>query len=174
MQTIKPIQWEVNFSFAERSDATARNLFPVEMPCAEGGQHTLVARNRALIEGYYRSLWNCDEQGRAAEFLSQEVAFCFSTGVRAQGIPALLAFIQWHKAAFPDFGTRVDSLVCEGQAVTARLLHSGTHRGSVFGEQATGHHVEFGSVTLFGIADGRIRDIWSLSDTYRLRQQIGA
>jgi steroid delta-isomerase-like uncharacterized protein len=66
------------------------------------------------------------------------------------------------KHAFPDLHMTVEALVAEGDLVTAVWTFRGTHTaGGYGGLPATGAPIEMRGITVWRIADGRIRDEWS-------------
>lgn len=56
----------------------------------------------------------------------------------------------------PDLHARVETLVAEGDSVTARLTLTGTHLGPLFGVPATGRFYQVNGFDAVDIADGKI------------------
>ena len=76
--------------------------------------------------------------------------------------------------AFPDLERRIDDLVAEGDKVVARWSAAGTHTGDFQGIPPSGNTATSSGITIFRIADGRIVEEWSESDSLGLLQQVGA
>jgi steroid delta-isomerase-like uncharacterized protein len=73
----------------------------------------------------------------------------------------------------PDFHTRIDDLIAEGNKVVARVTMTGTHTGDFWGMPATGRRVEFTGVYVVRIAEGKIVEHWGEEDGIGLLQQLG-
>lgn len=68
---------------------------------------------------------------------------------------------------------RVDDLIAEGDKVVARVSGYGTHAGEIMGVPATGKSLQFGSISIWRIADGKIVEHWSQVDILSMLQQVG-
>jgi predicted ester cyclase len=75
-------------------------------------------------------------------------------------------------AAFPDLRCEIDDLIAEGDRVAVRNRLMGTHRGE-FVAPPTGRWVEFRSVDIVRLVDGRIVEHWGLTDALTFLRQIG-
>lgn len=75
-------------------------------------------------------------------------------------------------AAFPDLRCEIDDLIAEGDKVVVRNRLMGTHRGPFVGPP-TWRRVEFRSVDILRVVDGRIVEHWGLIDALTFLHQIG-
>ena len=76
--------------------------------------------------------------------------------------------------AIPDFRVTIEELVAEGDKVAVRRSYEGTHSGGpLLGIPATGKRLQFGSISIFRLADGRIAEHWEQLDRLALMQQLG-
>jgi predicted ester cyclase len=75
--------------------------------------------------------------------------------------------------AFPDLNMNVDKLLAEQDLVAVRWTARGTNTGSGNGISATGRPVEMTGTTLFRMADGRIAEEWTCSNSLGLMRQLG-
>jgi steroid delta-isomerase-like uncharacterized protein len=73
----------------------------------------------------------------------------------------------------PDFHTKIEELIAEGDKVVARITMTGTHTGDFFGMPATGKQVSFTGIYIARIADGKIAEHWGEEDSISLLQQLG-
>jgi len=78
----------------------------------------------------------------------------------------------WHEA-FPDLAIVPEKLIAEGDLVTIYWIARGTNTGSGNGLPATGKKAEQAGITIWRIADGKIREEWSAFDQLSLMQQLG-
>ena len=83
-------------------------------------------------------------------------------------------YSQVMQTAFPDLERTIEDLVADGDKVVARWSAKGTHTGDFQGIPPTGRVATSSGITIFRIADGRIVEEWSESDSLGLLQQLGA
>jgi steroid delta-isomerase-like uncharacterized protein len=115
--------------------------------------HNVEATEELLAPGYVRHDANLpDVAGRDAE---------------RQFIGAALA-------AFPDIHFETKHLVAENDLVVSRLTVQGTHRAEFMGVPRSDRQVNFQSVEVFRISDGKIAEQWVVMDALGLLQQLGA
>jgi steroid delta-isomerase-like uncharacterized protein len=77
------------------------------------------------------------------------------------------------RTAFPDLQLSVNDQVAEGDRVAARWTVTGTHKGEYYGIPATGKQVGHSGTAFYRLENGRIAEVWLLSDTMGLMQQLG-
>ena len=65
-------------------------------------------------------------------------------------------------------------MLAENDRVMLHLRITGTHRGSFYGVPATGRTVEFTATEIVRLREGRIAEIWEVSDQLGLLQRVGA
>ena len=78
----------------------------------------------------------------------------------------------WHQA-FPDVKIVPAKLMAEGDLVTIYWIASGTNTGTGNGLPATGKKVEQSGITIWRIANGKIKEEWSAFDQLSMMQQLG-
>jgi steroid delta-isomerase-like uncharacterized protein len=92
----------------------------------------------------------------------------------AQLAPKLRVAFGQFVEAFPDWRQELVELVAEGVTVVARFRCHGTHLGAWEGLPPSGRAMNIDEVYFFRFADGRIRSMWGLEDTWtRMRQLAG-
>ena len=139
----------------------------------------LIAQNKAIVERYIGTVWNerqldsIDELFEADYTVHQSAqALVISRGTLKQSIATILV-------AFPDFHMALDYLVAEGDRVAAYWVNHGTQTGELRlpdlpqSAPASGREVTFTESALFRIADGRIAEVWYVSDRLSMMQQLG-
>ena len=62
----------------------------------------------------------------------------------------------------------------DGDLEAARTIVSGTHSGEFMGIPASGSAVEFESIDIIRLSDGKVAEHWGVTDVLSLMQQIGA
>jgi uncharacterized protein len=128
--------------------------------------------SNAIIRRYYHALWNAWNVALADELISIDVSFLGSLGVRVQGRASFVDYVHFVRRAFPDFHNTIEEMIAEGDKVAVRLTYSGTHRGELFGIEATGRSFTYSGAAIFRIADGKIAEGWVLGDTRGLMEQL--
>jgi steroid delta-isomerase-like uncharacterized protein len=78
------------------------------------------------------------------------------------------------REAFPDWSSRIDQLVVEGDTVAARWTVRGTHQGPFMGLPGSGKTVEMNECGFLRFEDGRLTEIWRVADELSLMRQLGA
>ncbi len=58
--------------------------------------------------------------------------------------------------------------------VTTYKIYRGTHRGPVLGVAPTGRSVEFETVDVMKVENGRITDHWGVGNLLKMLTQLGA
>ena len=78
------------------------------------------------------------------------------------------------RAAFPDFHADIHWQLADGDRVTTYKTYHGTHRGDFFGVKPTGRAIQFETVDVMRVRDGKITDHWGVANLFSLMQQLGA
>jgi steroid delta-isomerase-like uncharacterized protein len=78
----------------------------------------------------------------------------------------------WHEA-FPDLAIVPEKLIAEGDLVTIYWIARGTNTGTGNGLPATGKKAEQSGITIWRIANGKIKEEWSAFDQLSFMQQLG-
>lgn len=95
------------------------------------------------------------------------------------GIPELLnkeatdRFVDTLYSAFPDFNHTLEDMIVKGDKVAAKSVARGTHEAEFQGIPPTGNTIEYGSLQLWKIEDGKISRLIIQSDMLGLMQQLG-
>lgn len=61
--------------------------------------------------------------------------------------------------------------MAEEDRAAARLVHSGTHQGAWRGLPPTGRTIEVEEMMFFRFEDGRIGEVWEVTDEHAERKQ---
>lgn len=109
--------------------------------------------------------------------IDELVADDFTDYVSVPGLPdGKEGLKQRHAAifsAFPDFKIIIEDMVAEDDKVVSRLTVTGTHRGELFGINATGKSISYKGFDMMRIANGKIIEHWATFDHLGLMQQLG-
>ncbi len=113
-------------------------------------------------------------------------AACFAAGATNHGRPAgpegMEQVYRDLYSTFPDFHWDLQVLLAEDEWVSAKVLMTGTHRGTpglpVFGglmhtAQPTGKHVSVFNIHLYRMASGLVVEHGAVRDDLGMMQQLG-
>jgi predicted ester cyclase len=81
---------------------------------------------------------------------------------------------EWLKSVWsPGWRMTVDEMIAEGDRVMVRWTFYGIHQGEYSGLPPTNQQVIYSGINIFRIANGKIAEIWDISDRLWLWQQLG-
>lgn len=130
-----------------------------------------MARGRDVVEAYIGAYnaadWDALVALVAADYVHRNNALAMS-------LEQFLRGAAWLRVAMPDFRIEVQDVVDAGDRVAVRFEGVGTHQGTLFGEEPTGHPVRIHGMTLYRLDGGLIAEDWEAIDEHDLRVQVGA
>lgn len=131
--------------------------------------------NERTIRRYFAELFN---EGRL-ELLPELLAEDYVN--HSPGWPGLAAgrdgvadVVRVMRTAFPDLHYEIEDLVVSENAVAARAIVTGTHRGEFFGLPPSGRPFRVTQITIERMREGRIVAHHRVTDELSLMRQIGA
>jgi len=77
------------------------------------------------------------------------------------------------RAAFPDFHAEIHWQLADADRVTTYKTYYGTHEGALLGVAPTHRSVQFETVDVMRVQNGKITDHWGVANLLSLMQQIG-
>lgn len=77
-------------------------------------------------------------------------------------------------AAFPDIVANTEGLIAEDDRVLVRWRLTGTHEGEFHGVAPTGTEITYTEWALYRIEDGQAVEVWFISDSLNVFEQLGA
>ena len=82
------------------------------------------------------------------------------------------AAVRWEKQTLPDITLTVDLMLAEGDLVTAVWTLRGTNSVPIGSLPATGVRIEERGITVWRIADGKIREEWTSFDSLHIVREV--
>ena len=134
----------------------------------------LIETNKAIYHRYIQEVFNEGRLERLDELVSPEYILHDAPPGIPSGPEAIKNAVSMFRSGLPDFKITIEELVGEGDMLAARSISCGTHKGVLFGIAATGKVVNFGSLTMVRISNGRIRESWVKSDMAGLLDQLNS
>jgi len=77
------------------------------------------------------------------------------------------------REAFPDFHAEIHWQLADGDRVTTFKTYYGTHEGEFLGIAPTHRKIQFETVDVMRVRNGKITDHWGVANLLSLMQQIG-
>lgn len=106
-------------------------------------------------------IWNRHDLDKVSEFIGGEL------------LEQAIEHDQQFLTAFPDVHVTIQDLFGEGDKVVGRLVVRATNSGPFAGQPPTGKKIQFGSIRIYRIADGKIVASWAMQDRLGLMEQLG-
>jgi steroid delta-isomerase-like uncharacterized protein len=78
------------------------------------------------------------------------------------------------REAFPDFHADIQWQSAAGDLVTTYKIYHGTQSGAFLGVAPTGRPVEFETVDVMRVVNGKITEHWGVGNLLKVMTQIGA
>jgi steroid delta-isomerase-like uncharacterized protein len=129
--------------------------------------------NADLIRRYF-AVWNSGDLDELDRILAPEyINHTPSTPHVPPGPDGLKPIIASFRAAFPDLYFEIVEVIATDEHAVARVVMTGTHRGSLFGIAATGKRVKVDQINIERIQAGRIVEHWRVTDELSLLRQLG-
>ncbi len=86
------------------------------------------------------------------------------------GVRKLYSYL---RTAFPDFHAEIHWQLADGDRVVTFKTYHGTHEGEFIGVAPTHRKIQFETVDVMRVQNGRITDHWGVGNLLSLMQQIG-
>lgn len=126
---------------------------------------------RRLFEG----VWNGDDPGVADSLVHEDYVIHDRTlADELRGADLYRALASGTRAVFPDASFAIEDTVADGDEVAVRWTMTGTHEGSLAGEEPTERRVELSAIEIDRFRDGRLVETWVQSDQLGLFEQVDA
>jgi steroid delta-isomerase-like uncharacterized protein len=135
-----------------------------------------VARNKTTFKRFRDAMNTCDPQVISAtidELVEPNATIRTPLPGNATGAEALKQVWALLLGAFPDLQLNVEDFIGEDDKVVARIVVTGTHRGSYMGVEPTGRSIAYDEIFIFRFVDGRVAETWGVVDIYSQMRQLG-
>jgi len=130
-------------------------------------------QNKELIRNLFKE-WNNRNIDILNELYAPNAKFYHpSAGTTPISFEKAIEMIKMNWQAFPDLTLTIEDLIADGGKVVVRFIGRGTHQGDLGSISATGIKCEAGAIEICRIEDGKIGEVWEISDTLGLMIQLG-
>jgi steroid delta-isomerase-like uncharacterized protein len=127
---------------------------------------------KILTRRFYEELWNQWDYSIIGDLLTDDIAFHGSLDIDKTGHDGFIEYAETVRSAFPDFHNHLEETIAEGDKLAACLTYTGTHRGTIFGIEATGRQIRYAGVAILVFRDALISHVWVLGDRLALLRQL--
>jgi steroid delta-isomerase-like uncharacterized protein len=142
------------------------------MKIAKGKVEMSTEKNKAVVRGYIEQVWNGRRPDLLEQYMAADIVHHDAPGITDR--ESIQNFITTTQNSFPDFEIRIEAEIAEGDLVVLRQTISGTQQGEFMGLPASGKQFSMTGVYIFRVAGGKIAELWGLSNTLGMMQQLGA
>jgi len=94
-------------------------------------------------------------------------------GLQATGRALQKQTLKALHTAFPDFHSRIDLMLAEGDKVATHITVRGTHLGQFLNMPPTGKVATWTHMTIYRLENGQIAELWHVVDSLGLVAQLG-
>ncbi|WP_404788024.1 ester cyclase [Altericista sp. CCNU0014] len=130
---------------------------------------------REIVEIFVEQLWNQRQLALAddlfpADFVAKPIAY--QSLWQGTGPESMKHHVREWLAGLPDLQMNTIAMMVRDDRVWSRWEMTGTHEGTLYGIPPTGKTIKALGVTLFEIADNKIRSLETIFDGLGLMQQL--
>lgn len=143
---------------------------PPQPPQEVAGPDPLQA-NKDLVRRYIEEVLSANRMEKLDEMLGPDFTDSTPGALGSETGPDIIRAAQGRiRALFPTVEYQINDMVAEGDKVVARYTVRAATREE---EGVSSQKVEITGMTLFRIADGKIREVWIINDQMELYRQLG-
>ena len=125
-----------------------------------------------LVERFYNVVWIRADETEARRILAADFRFRASLGPELRGPGGFIAYLRSVHAALENFTCTIEEAIATPDRVAARMSFRGSHRGKLFGIEATGLEIRWSGAAFFKVENGVITELWVLGDVEAVRRQL--
>ena len=135
-------------------------------------QAEIEKQNKELIHNLYEQ-WHNRNIDALTEMHASNAKYNHPSAGAPIPFEKALEAMQMYWQAFPDLTLTVEDIIAEGDKVVVRFIGRGTHQGDLGGIPAKGVKTEASGMEIYHFKDGKIGEVWEISDALGLMQQLG-
>lgn len=127
---------------------------------------------KEIVRWLFEDVWTKGKFGEVSKHIASRMTFHFRGRTSTLSPDDLIEIVTRWRTAFPDFRFEIGAIVVEQDLTAVRLIHRGTHQGTWRGIAPTGRQIEVDEMMFLRFEDGRICEVWEVTDEYLERQQL--
>jgi steroid delta-isomerase-like uncharacterized protein len=130
-----------------------------------------IEQNKAIARRVFTDILTAGKFDKVSEIYAPD--FVNHHATRNVSLAEDQATVHGWRAAFPDLETIIETEIAEGDFVAVFWRAHGTNTGNGNGLNATGKKAAGRGISIFRIADGKIKEEWTEFSQLLLLQQLG-
>jgi steroid delta-isomerase-like uncharacterized protein len=132
------------------------------------------AQEKVIVRRYFEEILDGGNLDLVDEiFDPQYVLHDPNAPEEVRGLEGAKQFVGVFRSAFPDIAHTIEDQIAEGDKVVTRLRARATHKGELMGIPPTGEEVTIEGISIWRIANGKIKECWFNYDALGLMRQLG-
>jgi steroid delta-isomerase-like uncharacterized protein len=132
------------------------------------------AQEKVIVRRYFEEILDGGNLDLVDEiFDPQYVLHDPNAPEEVRGLEGAKQFVGVFRSAFPDIAHTIEDQIAEGDKVVTRLRARATHKGELMGLPPTGEEVTIEGISIWRIANGKIKECWFNYDALGLMRQLG-
>lgn len=132
------------------------------------------AHNKDIVRRVVEEIWNRGELDIIDEVYHPEYSHIDPGNPLVSDLESFRTYVGVLRTAFPDLHVDIDEMICEGDTVAKLWELHATFMSDFMGIPANNEPVSLTGITVYRLADDRIKEcVWGY-DNLGLMQQIGA
>lgn len=132
------------------------------------------AQEKVIVRRYFEEILDGGNLDLVDEiFDPQYVLHDPNAPEEVRGLEGAKQFVGVFRSAFPDIAHTIEDQIAEGDKVVTRLRARATHKGELMGLPPTGEEVTVEGISIWRIANGKIKECWFNYDALGLMRQLG-
>jgi steroid delta-isomerase-like uncharacterized protein len=128
--------------------------------------------NKGLVRRYFDAINAGQLDVLTTELLAPDFRLHFDS-MPELDLEGAAGFFGGFVSAFPGIDHSIEDQLAEGDRVATRIVVRGTHAGDLMGLPPTGKDIEINAINIHRIVDGRIAEMWIVSDGLGMMRQLG-
>ncbi|MEO1057938.1 MAG: ester cyclase [Actinomycetota bacterium] len=132
--------------------------------------------NEELVRAACKAIWSDHDLDKADELYAPDFIAHYPSVAMPPVPPGPAGVKELARSileGFPDYHETVEDIVASGDRVAVRLTLRGTNTGPLADGTTTGKSIEFTDMTMVRIENGKIAELWGLSDHITMMTQLG-
>ena len=131
-----------------------------------------IEENKEIVRRYQEA-YNRQDYDALAEIVAPDVLTPNIIPSMPHGLEGAILVHQKTLQGMPDYHTRIDDLIAEGDRVAARVTITGTHTGHFYGIPPTGKRINVSGIYIVRIANGKSVEHWGEENGVTVFRQLG-
>lgn len=127
---------------------------------------------KALVKEYYEELWNKHNKEYIDKLFHDDIEFHGSLNIDTKGKKEFEEYMDKVISGIPNLYHGIEIMVEENNTIAVKAVYNGTHKGELFGFEATNNRVKYNGASFFKFNEDKIVSIWVLGDLATLHKQL--